>query len=75
MADDVLTETLLDALTADQRGIYQISQESGIAYAQLHRFQAGKRTLSLHTAGRLADALGLRLRPGKNNSRKSDCVT
>ncbi len=74
MANDVLTRRLLEAMQADQRGIYQISRESGIGYPMLHRFLAGKRTLSLHTAGRLADALGLELSQ-KKTSRKSECTT
>ena len=41
---------------------FELSNRSGIAYSVIHRFIAGDRDLTLRTASKLADVLGLELR-------------
>ena len=43
---------------------YRLAQLSGVSEAVLSRFVAGKRTVTLTTAARLAGVLGLELKPG-----------
>jgi plasmid maintenance system antidote protein VapI len=44
---------------------FELSQRADVSYAVVHRFIAGDRDLTLRTASRLAEALGLELRPKK----------
>jgi hypothetical protein len=46
-----------------RRTHYELARASGITPAQLDRFVAGERDLTLATAAKVADALGLELRP------------
>jgi transcriptional regulator with XRE-family HTH domain len=45
---------------------YRIAEISGISEAQLSYFVNGKRSLTLPTAAKLAEVLGLELRPKKH---------
>ena len=42
---------------------YRLAELSGVAAAVLSRFASGERDIRLETAGRIADVLGLELRP------------
>ena len=42
-----------------------LSKHSGVSYAVVHRFIAGERDLTLRTASKLMDVLGLRLVKGR----------
>ena len=53
------------AVSESSMSRYQIAKESGISQAQLSYFVNSKRTLTLPVAARLAEALGLELRPKK----------
>ena len=44
---------------------YAVAKGEGVDVAALLRFMSGERTLTLHTAGRLAAFLGLELRTAK----------
>jgi len=39
-----------------------LSKQTGVSYSVIHRFIAGERDLTLRTASKLADVLGLELR-------------
>lgn len=43
----------------------ELSRRSGLAYSVIHRFIAGERDLTLRTASKLANVLGLRLVKGR----------
>jgi transcriptional regulator with XRE-family HTH domain len=51
------------AITSSQHSRYHLSNISGVSQGVLSRFMAGKRDLTLETASRLCEALGLVLRP------------
>jgi transcriptional regulator with XRE-family HTH domain len=42
---------------------YRLAQESGVNVAAVLRFRSGERSLDLRSADRLAEVLGLELRP------------
>ena len=50
-----------DAIKKSGVSIYQLSGESGIAYAVLWRFLSGERQLTTGTLDRLCDYLGYKL--------------
>lgn len=56
-----LEKTFLKAIETSGLTIYQIAKQSGIDTACLYNFVNGKRSLTLPTAGTLADTLGLEL--------------
>lgn len=56
-----LEKALLKAIETSGLSIYQIAKGSGLDTAPLYNFVNGKRSLTLPTAGILADALGLEL--------------
>ena len=43
--------------------MYELARRSGLSYSQVFHFMRDNRTLTLKSAGRLADALQLELRP------------
>ena len=45
---------------------YTVAKRAGVDVAVLLRFVSGQRTITLQTAGRLADFLGLEIRSVKN---------
>jgi DNA-binding phage protein len=53
---------LYDAIEADGRSYYMIAKDAGLRPETLYRFRDGERDLTLHTAARIAAALGLELR-------------
>ncbi len=44
---------------------FELAKRSGVPYSGIHRFIGGDRDLTLATASKLADVLGLELRPVK----------
>jgi transcriptional regulator with XRE-family HTH domain len=62
-------ETLSDQLRAliqDARpSLYELAREAGVDRSVLSRFLAGRRTITLETADRLAAVLKLRLSAGR----------
>ena len=61
MADNSLAATVREAMSSSGLSRYQLSQRTGIAQAVLGRFFAGKRDITLFTASRLFEAIGLTL--------------
>ena len=60
-----IDETLREAIRGSGMTHYALGKEAGVAPAQLDRFVSGERDLKLATAARVAEALGLVLRPGR----------
>jgi len=58
-----IEEQLLKAILSSEMSRYQISRLSGVTEAQLSLFVNRKRTLSLNSAAKVAEALGLELKP------------
>lgn len=56
-----ISEELRQAIRDSGLSLYRISQDSGVAYATLHRFAAGKRAVSMNVMDKLCAYLGLRL--------------
>jgi plasmid maintenance system antidote protein VapI len=54
-----LTDQLLDAIAETGWSGYRLAKESGVPQQVIQRFLAGERGITLETASRLADALGL----------------
>lgn len=48
--------------------VYAISQSSGVSQSVLSRFLAGERSPTLDTVDKLAEVLGLELRPRKGKT-------
>ena len=63
------TDTLRQAMERSGLTRYQISQETGIAESVLSRFASGERTLSGQNIDKLADYLGLELKPKRRKGR------
>jgi transcriptional regulator with XRE-family HTH domain len=61
---------LRQAILSAKLSRYAISKLSGVSQAVLSRFVTGGRTLTLETAAKLADALGLELSP-RRKARKA----
>lgn len=53
------------AVKRSGKTMYAVAKESGVSYARVHFFLAGKRDLRLGNAQRIAEAVGLELRPAK----------
>jgi transcriptional regulator with XRE-family HTH domain len=60
-----MTDQLLKAIRDSGMTVNAIAVESGIPQPVLHRFERGKRDLTLTTAQKLAEYFGLELRPRK----------
>ena len=58
-------EALRDAIVESGYNQNQLSKLSGVNRAQINRFVKGERTLTLESAGKIAEALGLELKPKK----------
>jgi hypothetical protein len=58
-----LVGQLKAAIAATPKSLYAIAQASGVAAPVLQRFVNGERGITLETAGKLADYLGLALLP------------
>ena len=64
--DAPLSRQLKAAIAATNQSLYSIAQGSGIAAPVLQRFVNGERGITLETAGKVADYLGLALLPTPN---------
>jgi transcriptional regulator with XRE-family HTH domain len=58
-----LSEALRQAILASGLSAYRLARDSGINVAAVLRFRAAQRSLDLKSADRLAEVLGLELRP------------
>jgi len=58
-----LPEQLREAISATGQTTYRVAKESGVSFPVVYRFLKGERGITLDTAGKLADYLGLELRP------------
>lgn len=58
-----LTTQLQAAIQATGQSLYSVAQASGVAAPVLQRFVNGERGITLETASKLADYLGLTLSP------------
>lgn len=55
-----LTTQLRAAIAKDGRSAYQLARDSGVAQQIITRFMRGKRDVTLATAAKLAQALGVK---------------
>ena len=62
-----MAEVLKGAIELDGRSLYAIAKAAGMPYPPLYRFVHGQQGLNLETADKLAEALGLALRPRKED--------
>ncbi len=60
-----MTAVLLKAIKESDESLYKIAQSSGVDKVALGRFVAGKQSLRLDRADRLAAHFGLVLRKGR----------
>ena len=59
--EDIAT-VLRRAIKDDERSYYRLAKDSGVDHTVLIRFVAGERDVVLGTAGRICNALGLKLK-------------
>jgi plasmid maintenance system antidote protein VapI len=59
--DPSLSEVLRTAILKADLSAYELAQAAGVDRSVLSRFLAGRRSITLETADRLADVLRLRL--------------
>jgi plasmid maintenance system antidote protein VapI len=67
-----LSEAIRAALADSELSRYAIARKCGVAESVLSRFAAGKRGLTLATADKLVEALGLTIVVKKPKRRKED---
>jgi transcriptional regulator with XRE-family HTH domain len=60
-----LSEQLREVVRAARPSLHELAEETGVDRSVLSRFLAGRRTITLETADRLAAALKLRLIAGR----------
>lgn len=58
-----LTKTVRDAMKDSGLTPYAIARDSGVDYSQITRFLHGQRGLTLDSASKICELLGLELRP------------
>lgn len=63
--NESLSDQLRRVIKADAPSLYRLAAESDIDRSVLSRFVAGKRTITLETADRLAAVLRIRLTAGR----------
>jgi hypothetical protein len=59
-----VTDSLRQAVRDTGETLYRVAKDSGVAYASLHRFMAGKRDISCPNIDKLCRYLGMRLMRG-----------
>ncbi len=65
MAD--FMQRMRTAIKRDPRSLYQLARDADMGYAILHRIATGQRSnMTVQTAERLADLLGMRLELRRN---------
>jgi transcriptional regulator with XRE-family HTH domain len=57
-----LSEALRAAIRSRGETMYRVAKDSGVPYATLHRFLAGKRSVSLEVFEKLCEYLNLELK-------------
>ena len=67
---DKLSRGIRRAIEESGMSRYRLSRESGVTQAALSRFMHGKRGLTLDSADRLMDVLGLEIRPRRQAKEK-----
>jgi plasmid maintenance system antidote protein VapI len=60
-----LSDALRAAIDQADLSAYELAQAAGVDRSVLSRFRAGKRTITLETADRLAEVLKLRIIAGR----------
>ncbi len=65
--DNGILEQLREAARRSGLSMLRLSEQSGLRYMSVHRFVAGRKGVTIDSAARLAEALGLEvvLRPRK----------
>lgn len=63
-----MADRIRKAIRQDERSVYQICVDAGVAPAVVSRFIHGQRDLTLRTADKLCRALELELRPRDGRS-------
>ena len=56
-----LSDELRQAIVDSGLTLYRVAKDSGVSYGVMYRFAADERDITLTTAGKIADALGLHL--------------
>jgi transcriptional regulator with XRE-family HTH domain len=64
-APQSLSDQLRELIAAAGPSVYELARDAGVDRSVLSRFLAGKRTITLETADRLAAVLRLRLIAGR----------
>jgi transcriptional regulator with XRE-family HTH domain len=62
-----MSDTLREAIRATGLPLLQLAEATGVQRASLSRFLRGERTLRLDMAERVAEYLGLELKPARRN--------
>ena len=62
---DDFEEQMKKAIDAYGISRYQLSKESGVSESQLSLFMSGQRSLTLKSAGKIAEVIGLEIRSTK----------
>ena len=65
-----LIEAFKQAVRDSGQTLYRVAKGSRISYPVVLRFMSGQRGLTLETASKLAEYLGLELRPRRPKSRR-----
>ena len=60
-----LNEQLREAIRRSGLNRKQLADRTGISYSVIHGFMSGERSMTLRVASRVADVVGLELRPIK----------
>lgn len=68
-----LEKSIKRALSESGKSVNSIAKESGVSQPVLQRFISGKRSLTLDTAERLCDFLGLELKPRVEEKNPRQC--
>jgi len=63
-----IEQQLRQAIAESGMSRYALSKKTGVAQSVLSHFVNGQRSLTLPTAARLAEALGMELRPRKKGT-------
>ena len=56
-----VSKALKQAVRGSGKTLYRVAKDSGVSYPTLHRFMAGKRSISVEALDKLCLYLGLKL--------------
>jgi hypothetical protein len=65
----MLADQLRKAIADSEQSLYAIAKGAGLNYGLLWRFKIGERDMRLESAGKVADFLGLELRPARQSKK------